>query len=88
MASIMTVRAPTDLQEILSLQAKNLGLARNALILQILWDWAERQGTTVGHGDEQEERRKRHGTGADNDPPARRIERTTPAGGGQAGKQL
>jgi len=40
----MTVRAPSDLQEILSLQAKNLGLARNALILQILWDWAERQG--------------------------------------------
>ena len=43
MASIMTVRAPTDLQELLSLQAKNLGLARNALILLILWDWAERQ---------------------------------------------
>lgn len=44
MSSIMTVRAPTDLQEFLSLQAKNLGMARNALILQILWEWAERQG--------------------------------------------
>lgn len=42
MASIMTVRAPVDLQEILFLQAKNLGLARNALVLQILWDWVER----------------------------------------------
>ncbi len=43
MANIMTVRAPTDLQKILSSHAKNLGLARNALILQILWDWVERQ---------------------------------------------
>lgn len=43
MESIMTVRAPADLQNILSLQAKNLGLARNALILQILWDWTEHQ---------------------------------------------
>ena len=47
MASIMTVRAPEELQEILSLQAKNLGLARNALILQILWDWVERQSRDV-----------------------------------------
>lgn len=48
MASIMTVRAPADLQELLSLRAKHLGLARNALILQILWDWAERQDGEVG----------------------------------------
>lgn len=41
MGSIMTVRAPEDLQDILSEQAKSLGLARNALILQILWDWVE-----------------------------------------------
>ena len=47
MASIMTVRAPAELQEILSLQAKNLGLARNALIIQILWDWVERQSREV-----------------------------------------
>lgn len=44
MSSIMTVRAPTGLQEILSSQAKNLGLARNALILQILWEWTKSQG--------------------------------------------
>ncbi len=43
MASIMTVRAPSDLQKLLSSQAKELGLARNALILQILWDWVGRQ---------------------------------------------
>ena len=44
MESIMTVRAPAELQSILTSQAKNFGLARNALILQILWDWAERHG--------------------------------------------
>ena len=44
MSSIMTVRAPTGLQEILSSQAKSLGLARNALILQILWEWTKSQG--------------------------------------------
>ncbi len=43
LSSIMTVRAPTDLQQVLSSRAKNLGLARNALVLQILWDWVERQ---------------------------------------------
>ena len=47
MASIMTVRAPAELQEILSLQAKTLGLARNALILQILWDWVVHQSREV-----------------------------------------
>ncbi len=44
MSSIMTVRAPTDLQKILSSQAKNFGVARNALILQILWEWTKSQG--------------------------------------------
>ena len=47
MASIMTVRAPAKLQEILCLQARNLGLARNALILHILWDWVERQSREI-----------------------------------------
>lgn len=41
MASIMTVRAPDDLQEILKEQAKKLGYPRNALILQILRDWVK-----------------------------------------------
>lgn len=44
MASIMTVRAPDDLQEILKEQAKKLGYPRNALILQILQAWVK--GTT------------------------------------------
>ena len=41
MASIMTVRAPDDLQEILKEQAKKLGYPRNALILQILQAWVK-----------------------------------------------
>ena len=44
MESIMTVRAPDDLQSILAQAAKNLGLARNALVIQILWDWAKANG--------------------------------------------
>ena len=47
MYSIMTVRAPDNMQKTLSVQAKGLGLARNALILQILWEWLERQGKQV-----------------------------------------
>lgn len=39
MTSIMTVRAPDELQRILSEEAKRLGYPRNALILQILQDW-------------------------------------------------
>ena len=42
MASIMTVRAPDDLQRALSEQAKKLGYPRNALVIQILWDWVDR----------------------------------------------
>ena len=49
MSSIMTVRAPTGLQEILSSQAKSLGLARNALILQILWEWTKSQEIGRAH---------------------------------------
>lgn len=44
MASIMTVRAPDDLQKILKEQAKKLGYPRNALILQILRDWVKSNG--------------------------------------------
>lgn len=36
---IMMVRAPEDLQKQLSKKAKKQGLTRNALILQILWEW-------------------------------------------------
>lgn len=41
MADIMTVRVPKEMRDILSLKAKRMGLARNALIIQILWDWIE-----------------------------------------------
>nr|DAI11055.1 MAG TPA: hypothetical protein [Caudoviricetes sp.] len=37
--NIMTVRAPDNLQEELRDIAVKKGLTRNALILQILWDW-------------------------------------------------
>ena len=46
MATIMTVRAPDKLQKILSDEAKPLGLTRNGLILQILWDWVDSKETT------------------------------------------
>lgn len=42
MKNIMTVRAQDGLREALSRRAKELGITRNALILQILWDWADR----------------------------------------------
>lgn len=41
MASIMTVRAPDDLQKILKEQAKKLGYTRNAFVLQILQAWVK-----------------------------------------------
>ncbi len=37
--TIMTVRAPEELQEMLKESAKEQGITRNALILQILWKW-------------------------------------------------
>lgn len=39
MESIMTIRAPDELQALLAEAAKNLGLTRNAFVLQVLWDW-------------------------------------------------
>lgn len=42
MANIMTVRAPEDLQKILKDIAKKKGMPRNSLVLQILWEWAEK----------------------------------------------
>ena len=41
MASIMTVRAPDDLQKSLKDHAKRLGYPRNALVLQILQAWVK-----------------------------------------------
>lgn len=39
----MSVRAPDDLQNKLKIFAGKHGLTRNALILQILWDWVKQQ---------------------------------------------
>ena len=41
MAKIMTIRPPEWLQDTLRAMAKKRGLTVNALVLQILWDWAE-----------------------------------------------
>lgn len=40
---IMSVRAPDLLKNELSIYAKKHGLTRNALILQILWEYVEKQ---------------------------------------------
>lgn len=47
MQSIMTVRAPDALQEDLKKIAAREGLTRNALILQILWDWVKQKETNI-----------------------------------------
>ena len=39
--NILTVRAPEELQRLLKEKATKSGMTRNALILQILWDWVE-----------------------------------------------
>lgn len=43
MVNQMTVRAPEDLQEELKIRAGKQGLTRNALILNILWDWVKKE---------------------------------------------
>lgn len=46
--NIMSVRAPDLLQIRLKEQAEKQGLTRNALILQILWDWVEKNERKTG----------------------------------------
>lgn len=46
MTGIMTVRAPDSLQESLKDKAREQGLTRNALILQILWEWIDKNEET------------------------------------------
>ena len=41
MAKITTTRIPDDLREALGSYARNIGITRNALIIQILHSWAE-----------------------------------------------
>ncbi|WP_158570854.1 hypothetical protein [Roseburia sp. OF03-24] len=43
MVNQMTVRAPEDLQEELKIRAGKQGLTRNALVLNILWDWVKKE---------------------------------------------
>lgn len=43
MASIMTIRAPDELQRTLKEYAKQFGYPRNALVLQILQEWVNKK---------------------------------------------
>ena len=38
------LRIPYELNTRLILRAQAAGISKNALILQILWDWAQREG--------------------------------------------
>lgn len=38
-----TLRLPQDLFELVGKEASSRGVPMNALILQILWEWSERQ---------------------------------------------
>lgn len=53
--NVMTVRAPDELREKLSLHSKNIGVTRNALILVILSDWIKKQEELVPESDTREE---------------------------------
>jgi len=46
MANIMTIRVPEELQIDLKKIAAKRGLTRNALVLQILWDWRHAAANT------------------------------------------
>lgn len=37
------LRLPCDLNTKLILEAKRVGISKNALILQILWEWSEKR---------------------------------------------
>jgi len=39
----MLIRSPDNLKAILQDKAKDMGITLNALLLQILWQWAEQQ---------------------------------------------
>ena len=42
MASIMTIRAPEELQKALKEAAERQGFTRNSLVLQILREWVKK----------------------------------------------
>lgn len=54
---IMTVRAPDKLQKLLKEKASEQGQTRNALVLQILWNWAEQEEHQRKEGGRHETRR-------------------------------
>lgn len=42
MISVVTVRMPNELKEFLKDSASKQGLTRNSLVLQILWEWVNK----------------------------------------------
>lgn len=48
MDSVMSVRAPDELKKKLKRFAKKQGVTRNALILQILWEWVRKNEKPAG----------------------------------------
>lgn len=48
-AERFTLRLTRELKEQLDENRKRMGVSLNALVVQILWEWAERQGK--GYGD-------------------------------------
>lgn len=45
------IRAPKEIKSFLQNNAKRIGITLNALILQILWDWAMENGFTDKRGE-------------------------------------
>lgn len=43
MAKVMTTRLPEELHKQLKYRANKKGLTLNALVIQILWEWIERE---------------------------------------------
>lgn len=43
MPNIMPIRPPEELRKSIKDEANRLGISANALVLQILWSWAEKK---------------------------------------------
>lgn len=43
MNPICTIRTPNELRETIKAKAKDKGISMNALVLQILWEWARKE---------------------------------------------
>ena len=46
------IRAPKELKQVIQNEARRRGIPMNALILQILWDYADRRNIEALRGDQ------------------------------------